>query len=664
MVETDHSGSVLLTRRLLWNGVDAKPPPPVVLLLGPVGAGKSHALEEIGDHLSWGVVHARFDFAGDEPTPVDVLTRLTYNLSRKWPHRARPRFLRFTVALIAVGAELTTTDRVQDKETLRRLLVEFKRSRWSGRLDPLVRVLVKTAASAVPAHLGDAFAAEVPTLIQTIRPRLGQVLRSLTEFDRFKSGDALDALVDLNWLARGNEPDPDGVTAWLTEAFLADVRENHRRMSAPERRSPCDCESPGKHVHNWVVLLDDVDRPGGLAFLKALAAARETHRRRHGDRGTGDPLLVVATSGKWDGEWERELARAWRPPWQPDRGTARVVPNCRNASYDGWAKVPENARPSGYYPVLLEPLDVDEVAAVLSEHEGEDVPRATAAFVRRATGGLPMAVRQLARTLDGTPVRDGARDVLGTSGPDPWRSWLTRLGLSTVDTEALVTAAPFATAPWLVPLTEHGLVGQPNVGTILTELRSSLWVSAPDTGGGTPDHATLHPWLAGNLVSALARRNGGAGPTYEAQFTALSTGPGSDDVRRAYCRLALGDFPAVVDLFEQDFPKLPHQDWIDRLTVVVHAPDAQPLEEDYERLYGKLVGSDVKQNPGDRTEIRNNLARLIAASWLTANPFAVRGPDQNRAIGNALVALSSQSQRADTKALDETAKLAYQGLWP
>ena len=367
-------------------------------------------------------------------------------------------------------------------------------------------------------------------------------------------------------------------------------------MSAPERRSPCDCVNPEKqsHVHNWVVLLDDVDHPGGLAFLKALTAARETYRRRHGDRGTGDPLLVVATSGKWDGEWERELARAWRPPWQPDGTAARVVPSCRDASYDDWAEHPETARPSGYYPVLLEPLEVQEVADLL----GEDVPRATAAFVHRASGGLPKAAKQLAQTLGDAPVREGARDVLGTSGPDPWRTWLADLRLSTVDTEALVTAAPFATAPWLVPLPEHGLVGQPHVGPILTELRASLWVNAPGNGGGTPDHVTLHPWLAGNLVSALARRNGGAGPTYAAQFTALRGAPGADDVRRAYCLLALGDFPAVVDLFERDFPELPHREWVDRLTVVVHAPDAQPLDEDYERLYGKLVDADVERKPG------------------------------------------------------------------
>lgn len=226
-----------------------------------------------------------------------------------------------------------------------------------------------------------------------------------------------------------------------------------------------------------------------------------------------------------------------------------------------------------------------------------------------------------------------------------------------------MTAAPFATAPWLVPLPEHGLVGQPHVGPILTELRASLWVNASGSGG-TPDQVTLHPWLAGNLVSALARRDDLDGPTYAAQFKALLDAPGADDVRRAYCRLALGDFPAVVDLFERDFPRLPHREWIDRLTVVVHAPDDQPLDEDYERLYGKLVDADVARKPDGRTEIRNNLARLVAASWLSANPFAVRGPDQNHDIGTALTALSSKSQRSDTKALDDTAHLAHRGLWP
>jgi hypothetical protein len=101
--------------------------------LGPVGAGKSHSLSRISDDLDSGVVHARFGFADDDPSPVDVLVRLAYDFSRKWRHRAQARFLRFTVALIAIGAELTTTDRHADRQQLLRLLDEFKRGRWPGR---------------------------------------------------------------------------------------------------------------------------------------------------------------------------------------------------------------------------------------------------------------------------------------------------------------------------------------------------------------------------------------------------------------------------------------------------------------------------------------------------------------------------------------------------
>jgi hypothetical protein len=663
MVDADRSGPVLLTRRMLWNGVVGEPPRrlPVLVLLGPVGAGKSHSLSRISDDLDWGVVHARFDFADDDPSPVDVLVRLAYDFSRKWRHRAQARFLRFTVALIAIGAELTTTDRQADRQQLLRLLDEFKRSRWPGRLDPLVNLVVKTATATrlVPAPLGEAFAGEFPKLIQTILPRLGHALRSIADVELFQGGDGLDALVDLNWMAHGRTPDPRGVTTWLTEAFLADVRENHRRMSGPERRSPCDCDNPGKqtHLHNWVVLLDDVDHPGGLAFLQALTTARENYHGRHGERGTGDPLLVVATSGKWQGEWASELGRTWRPPWQPAGPAARIVPDCRDASYTHWADRPANARSTAYYPVLLEPLAIGEVAAIL----GRDVPAAQVAFAHQATGGLPGAAQHLARTLRGASVRPGARDVLGTEGPDPWRAWLSELRLSTVDIDELVTAAPFATAPWLVPLPADGLVDQPHVGPILTELRASLWVNAA-RDGGTPD-VTLHPWLEGNLVSALARRNGG-GPSYTAQFTALRAAAGGDDVRLAYCLLALGDFPAVVDLFERDFPHQPHRKWLDRLAVVARAPDDQPLDEGYEDLYARLVDADVEGRPGDRTEIRNNLARLLATSWLATNPFAVRGTNQNRDIAKALNALSAASRRSDTSALDDAAELAHRGLWP
>jgi hypothetical protein len=654
MAETDRT--VLFTRQLLWHGVVGEAPrkPPVAVLLGPVGSGKTHALHRIDADLGWGVVHTRFDFGDGNPSPVDVLTRLAYGFSRSWRHRAKPRFLRFALALIAVRADLGTTDYTQDKATLRRLLEEFHRGRRPRWVDATVRfgVRLATATGVVPAPFADAFSAELPKLVRAVRPRLAQALRSLRDVEWFQGGDAYDALIDLNRLARGGDADPERLTAWLLEAFLADVRENHRRMSGPERRSPCDCPETRHrpHLHTWVVLLDNVDHPGGLAFLRALTAARE---RNH---GTHDPLLVVATSGSWQGEWGDELGRTWRPPWQPGNGVGRTVPVCRQASYDHWAGQADT-RTSAYYPVLLEPLDVGAVAGLL----GRDAPRAHAEFAHRATGGLPGAVQHVARVLHGKEIVSGARDLLGSGGPDPWQSWLSELELSTVDTDGLVEAAPFATAPWLVLPRADGAIAQPRVGPILTELRASLWVRA-DEGDGTRDQVTLHPWLAGNLKSALARRDDGT-PGYRAQFAALQAVAGTDDVRRAYCLLALGEFPAVVDLFERDFPNLPHLQWLDRLTLVVHAPDDQPLTSGYDELRERLVKAD-REHQSDRTPVRSELARLIATSWLATNPFAVRGTAQNRDIELALINLSRVSERADTAHLYTFADRAARGLWP
>jgi ABC-type hemin transport system ATPase subunit len=55
-----HLSSVLLTHRLLWNRALGGPsrPQPVVVLLGPVGSGKSTALKSISGACGAEVVHA------------------------------------------------------------------------------------------------------------------------------------------------------------------------------------------------------------------------------------------------------------------------------------------------------------------------------------------------------------------------------------------------------------------------------------------------------------------------------------------------------------------------------------------------------------------------------------------------------------------------------
>ncbi|MBB5857205.1 hypothetical protein ACFQ05_30350 [Amycolatopsis umgeniensis] len=104
-----HSPAVQLARRMLINRETGNPSrqQPVTLLLGPVGSGKTTALEAIRRDLGWGVVHAGFDFGqGGRAGTIDVLTKLAYSLSRKWRNRPKPQFVRFTIALIAVQAEL------------------------------------------------------------------------------------------------------------------------------------------------------------------------------------------------------------------------------------------------------------------------------------------------------------------------------------------------------------------------------------------------------------------------------------------------------------------------------------------------------------------------------------------------------------------------------
>lgn len=669
MVGASHSGPRELTRRLLWSrSAGDYPHAPVVVLLGPVGSGKTHALKTISDDLGWGVVHAGFAFPEGEPVPaVEVLVRLVYGLSRKWRNRAKMQFVRFAIALIAAGAELEGKDRSQDRTRLRELIYDFGRRGPAAHIEGLVSDLVRVASamSFIPGPVGEVVTRLFPSVVRTVRPRLRRALRSLADFPQAGGDDPFDALVDLNRLLRGKHPDVKTVTAWLVEAFFADVRENHRRMSTTEPTSPCDCHNPDKvkHVHNWVVLLDDVDHPGGAEFLTLLADARAAYRRRHpDDPGPHDPLLFVTTSGRWLRQWEP----AWRSPWSPGRDTARVVPACADSSLTQWAEPAADATRSPYYPVLLDPLTVKAIAGVL----GTDVADPRAEFVLQATGGLPAAVEQLAPRLREPAIRPGARDLLGTDdrAGGPWYSRLEALRLSDrlsgVEVDDFVTAAPFATAPWLIPLPARGPINQPHVGQILTELRTALWVIAPGSGVATADYVKLHPWVAANLVYALARREDKPGASYLDQFSALRDAPGNDDLRRAYSRLALGDISSVADFFESSFDTLSHHDWVGRLTVVVHAPDHLSLDKGYQQLYEELVEQDISRKPGERGEIRNNVTRLLAAAWLSANPFAVRGSNQDTELAHAFTALASASQLPDLSALHDAAERAGQGRWP
>ena len=62
------------------------------------------------------------------------------------------------------------------------------------------------------------------------------------------------------------------------------------------------------------------------------------------------------------------------------------------------------------------------------------------------------------------------------------------------------------------------------------------------------------------------------------------------------------------------------------MVLATRAPDNMPVDRDCAELYQELVDADVHHEPDNRSPIRNVIARLIAASWLSRNPFVV--PDQ------------------------------------
>ncbi|WP_051342052.1 hypothetical protein [Pseudonocardia spinosispora] len=679
------SSAELLYRRLLVSRTVDEPRPrrqPVVVLLGPAGSGKTRSLRAISEDCGPGVVHARFDFASaparTEPvTTVEVLSDLAYQLSRKWANRGPARFTRLALGLLAVQAKLSN-DHSKASDELGALIRDWSRVPHADRTADLVGALLD-AAEAIPGVPESVVRALRPTLPELIRTVVRKPLRGAhqwhADIPEAQGATPKDALLTLHDIARR---DVATMTSWLTQAFLADARESHPRMARTEPGAPCSCQEPRRHQHAWVLLLDNLDHPGGAEFVADLANARQRHTDHHPD--DHDALLIVASSGRWNADWESD----WRVPWRAapiGHDGLATIPRCGAAKYQHWAASTAQPVPPVYYPVLLEPLDLQETARLLDIDATAD-PRCVLA--RRATGGLPMAVEVLRPLLRGGRLDPGSRTLLGPSSvrqqfpgdepreADPWHERLVKLRLHTqfdgLSISDFVSAAPFATAPWLIPDSAPSLITAPRVGQILTELRAALWVTAPVEGGATANHAELHPWVAQTLVSALAARPRSLTHDYPTQFTKLLADQSDDGerteddlVRIAYCWLALGRFSDVVSYFTAHFDRGPHQEWIDRLRLVATAPSSQPHDHPTAVLFDQLVNSDAEQHP-ERTDVRNVVTRLVAGLWLARSPFTMPDPAQWHAIAEEYRRLPGKSRRPDVSALNTAAAKATRGI--
>jgi hypothetical protein len=644
----EHTNASKLIQRLLWNAPVAERgrPLPVVVLLGPTGAGKSYSLGSISRGCGPSVVHARpFDFQCLDDrqvgasTTTTALATLAGHLSRRWAGRPKATFFRFGLGWIAVNYEIRSSSPDRAKADLRQAINNLTQTS-SDKAQAAALSLVNAAAAA---HLLAAPAAAVlqealPQLIRALGRRpLHQAEQWYADFPDAEGAAPLDALYNLS---QARDQDAT-VTTWLMNAFLADVRSNFPPMARYDGKSSCDCEIQGRarHTHNWILLLDNIDHPAGAKFIEDLLEARAGQDRP-------DPLLIVATSGRWSSSWNRY----WRPTWKGDSSVADQPGTIRKslrASYEDWYGAQGPAPRTPIYPVLLEPLSVKEIAGLIDSTPFS--PESELAL--RATAGLPGAVKQIKPLLAGRQIQPGQRDVLAAaSSPDggnPWVERLRELGLlQAFDANELVAAAPFATAPWLVSPAADSPSSESRIGIILTELRDALWVGAPAGLAATADQAELHPWLARTLNSALAWSDGQIPALYNLQFNKLLNDQvnGAEPVRRAYCHLALGNFSEAVDFLVDSFDKIAHGDWIGQLMLITGAPDNMALTVRSKRTYEHLVTRYAQEHPSDGSPSRLPIARLTAAQWLQANRFTVPDPELDKIVQDSLATLKQQSK--------------------
>src|SRR5258708_31059446 len=99
----------LFVRQMLWRPATARQvPEPVIALLGPHGAGKTHTLRSISRECGGAIVHALLDFASPKGiSPVAAVAYVAFELMRTWPNLPKdPVFHRVGLSLLAMNQGL------------------------------------------------------------------------------------------------------------------------------------------------------------------------------------------------------------------------------------------------------------------------------------------------------------------------------------------------------------------------------------------------------------------------------------------------------------------------------------------------------------------------------------------------------------------------------
>jgi hypothetical protein len=369
--------------------------PPVVLLIGPGGAGKTVVLDRLEAVHRAGVPLARLDFEhNEEATPAQVMLGVGTLLHSHVPRVGRTSFPRLSLGIIALTLEADNDSAVTAAEQLRQRL----RSR-GGISGQAIAGLAAQAAKLLPASeqqamLSDA-GAIVGWIIDGIRGR--QLSRHLAWYSRNVAHDNptdLGGLLALNarWrtvVEKGDTRARRDVWRALCGALLADLRARFGSAGLWH----------GNLTTNCLLLLDNVDCAAGEDLLETLAELRRA------DPAQADPLLVVAAMGT-------------RPRLVPRVGGAVDAADER-LSYATWLAQPHDPEfpRSPWYPVRLGELEKNNISRIVGSHVLGKVEH-DVDLVASVSGGHSASVWELARVLEGAPDGFDPRGLLSPTVED------------------------------------------------------------------------------------------------------------------------------------------------------------------------------------------------------------------------------------------------------
>lgn len=595
----------------------AREPFPIMLLLGPRGAGGTAVLNRLralgADHPG-----AFLDLAHAEDVGTIVFAAV-YELERQRVSGMR-RVRHFPRLGVVVGA-LSYQGNEDDAAAF---LAHIRDSRGSGAFAAMLQTWTDRVAPLLPVPMQ-------PDLARLLSGVLGALISGIKERRIDSLVDSLGGIQRLRTLTgrwrlglegHQGQAAQRAVDRLLVTAFVDDLRADFNHGPSATRRPS-----------NSFLLLDDCDGQAAVDFLDHLA---DTRRAAYADEVPADPLVVFAT------QHGRLHDDAGDPIASTDPALVYSKPD-RNA--------PRSDHPRLWLPVELSALQRPDVQAMIGSSPRGKVAQDTT-FVLALTAGHPAATRLLTNVLatlgtstfepPGVLDRDLPDEIVLAHIPRAQRSGTVLdvmirsvLGL---DPTVPAPASDHSAQPPLIAQLALGAATRsfdpdavgaallyqrwPDNSRELREyLESRLWLAPEGVASGHPGrvHPRLHPlptlllrrWLA-RFPELWRRVHEGYASYYGNRDNALflfHTLAQTDAAHR-------DSLQTVAATLHREISSRSKSEWHLLLEAVTDAPCRLPMPADLSTTVNRIAG--IRPEPPD---LRRSIARLAVATWLHSDVY-------------------------------------------